>query len=58
MRDVLRLRDYRLLLVGQTTSMLGDWLLLLVLGMWVKDLTGSNSAAGLVNIDVRAASAS
>lgn len=48
MRDVLRLRDYRLLLVGQTTSMLGDWLLLLVLGMWVKDLTGSNSAAGLV----------
>ena len=48
MRDLLAHRDFRLLLVGQTTSMLGDWLLLLVLGIWVKELTGSNGLAGAV----------
>ena len=46
MRDLLRHRDFRLLLAGQTTSMFGDWLLILVLGMWAKQLTGSNGIAG------------
>lgn len=46
MRDLLRHRDFRLLLAGQTTSMFGDWLLLLVLPMWAKQLTGSNAVAG------------
>lgn len=35
------------LFTGLTTSMLGDSLMLLVLSMWVKTLTGSNSLAGL-----------
>jgi MFS family permease len=48
MRDLLRHRDFRLLLIGQTLSMFGDTAMLLTLGMWAKDLTGSNSAAGLV----------
>lgn len=46
MRDLLRHRDFRLLLVGQTLSMFGDTAMLLTLGMWAKDLTGSNAAAG------------
>jgi MFS family permease len=48
MRDLLRLRDFRLLLVGQTLSMFGDTAMLLTLGMWAKDLTGSNAIAGSV----------
>ena len=48
MRDVLRLRGIRVLLVGETTSTLGDWALLLALAIWVKTLTNSNSLAGLV----------
>jgi MFS family permease len=48
MRDLLRHRDFRLLLTGQTGSMFGDWLLILVLGMWAKELTGSNAVAGSV----------
>ena len=48
MRDLLRHRDFRLLLVGQTLSMFGDTAMLLTLGMWAKDLTGSNAAAGSV----------
>lgn len=47
MRELLRHRDFRLLFVGQTLSMLGDWTLLLVFGIWVKTLTGSNALAGL-----------
>jgi MFS family permease len=38
----------RLLYTGLLTSMVGDSLMLLVFGIWVKSLTGSNSAAGLV----------
>jgi MFS family permease len=48
---VLRLlahRDARLLLVGQTLSVFGDRAMFLALGVWVKTLTGSNAAAGLV----------
>ncbi len=46
MRDLMRHRDFRLLMVGQTLSMFGDTAMLLTLGMWAKDLTGSNAAAG------------
>jgi MFS family permease len=47
MRELLRHRDFRLLLAGQTLSMFGDWTLLLVFGIWAKTLTGSNAVAGL-----------
>ncbi|HEU5483953.1 MAG TPA: MFS transporter [Microlunatus sp.] len=47
MRELLAHRDFRLLLVGQTLSMFGDWTLLLVFGIWAKTLTGSNAIAGL-----------
>jgi MFS family permease len=48
MRAVLQRPDLRLLLAGQTLSMFGDWAMIIVLGIWVKALTGSSSAAGLV----------
>ncbi|WP_369069559.1 MFS transporter [Kineococcus terrestris] len=48
MRDLLRHREFRLLLAAQTLSMLGEWTLLLVLGIWAKTLTGSSAVAGLV----------
>jgi len=47
-RELLRRRDIRLLLVGQTLSMFGDWAMFFVLAIWAKVLTGSNAAAGLV----------
>lgn len=48
MRQLLRDRNIALLLAGQTLTMFGDWALLFVLGIWVKQLTGSDSAAGMV----------
>ncbi|MDX6470960.1 MAG: hypothetical protein QOF75_2763 [Gaiellaceae bacterium] len=48
MRSLLGRRDVRLLLVGQTLSMFGDWAMIIVLGIWAKVLTGSNAQAGLV----------
>ena len=48
MRAVLRLPEFRLLFAGLSASMAGDALMLLVFGIWVKGLTGSNGAAGLV----------
>jgi len=48
MRNLLARRDIRLLFGGQTLSMFGDWMMIIVLGIWAKTLTGSNSAAGLV----------
>jgi MFS family permease len=48
MRTLLRIRDARVFLLGWGLSMLGDSAMFLVLGIWAKDLTGSNSAAGLV----------
>ena len=48
MRTLLRRSDVRLLLAGQTLSMFGDWMMIIVLGIWTKVLTGSNGAAGLV----------
>jgi MFS family permease len=47
-RALLRHRDARLYLAGQTLSSLGDSALWLAMGIWVKLLTGSSSAAGLV----------
>ena len=44
----MRHRDFRLLVFGQTLSMFGDTAMLLTLGMWAKDLTGSNAVAGSV----------
>jgi MFS family permease len=48
LRELLRRRDVRLLLAGQTLSMFGDWAMIFVLAIWAKVLTGSNAAAGLV----------
>jgi MFS family permease len=47
-RDLIKHRDLRLLLAGQTLSMFGDTAMLLVLAMWAKQLTGSSSVAGSV----------
>ncbi len=38
---------FRLLFTGLLASMVGDSLMLIVLAIWVKELTGSNGAAGL-----------
>jgi MFS family permease len=48
MKAILRRTDVRLLLAGQSLSMFGDWMMIIVLGIWTKVLTGSNGAAGLV----------
>jgi MFS family permease len=46
MRAVLRRPDFRLLFLGVVATMVGDSALLLVLAIWVKELTGSSSMAG------------
>ena len=48
MRRLLQHRDARIYLAGQILSVLGDNALWLAMGIWVKQRTGSNSAAGLV----------
>jgi MFS family permease len=45
-RQVFRVAGYPRLFLGLTTSMLGDSVMLLVLSMWVKTITGSNAQAG------------
>jgi Na+/melibiose symporter-like transporter len=47
MRRVLARPDLRTYLAATTLSTLGDFALLLALGIWAKTLTGSNSAAAL-----------
>jgi Na+/melibiose symporter-like transporter len=47
-RSLVRDRNARLLLAGQALSLFGDRAMYLVLGIWVKTLTGSNAQAGLV----------
>ena len=47
MRRAFQQRGFPRLFAGLTTSMFGDSVMLLVLSMWVKTLTGSNGAAGL-----------
>jgi MFS family permease len=44
----LRDRQFRRLFAGHSLSTFGDTALYLTLGMWAKDLTGSNAAAGSV----------
>ncbi|MGC5019465.1 MFS transporter [Micromonospora sp. DT47] len=46
MRQLLRRPDFRLLLVALTVSMVAESVLILALGIWVKDLTGSDGLAG------------
>jgi len=48
MREILRHADVRRLLLATALSTLGDQALWLALGIWVKTLTGSNAAAGMV----------
>lgn len=48
MRRLFALRDVRLYFIGQSLSLFGDTAMFLVLAIWVKALTGSNAAAGLV----------
>src|SRR5947208_6350239 len=45
-RSLLRHRPFRVLLAGQTLTLFGDLALILVLGVWAKNLTGSVSAGG------------
>jgi MFS family permease len=45
---VLADRNLRVLFAGQTMNMLGNTAMIIVLGIWVKDLTGSSGAAGLI----------
>ena len=47
MRRAFQQKGFTRLFAGMTTSMFGDSVMLLVLSMWVKTLTGSNGAAGL-----------
>jgi MFS family permease len=47
MRELFRIRDFRLLFAGLLASMVGDLLLTLMLAVWVAKLTGSDSAAGI-----------
>lgn len=47
-RGVLADRNMRVLLAGQTMNMLGNSAMAIVLGIWVKNLTGSSGQAGLV----------
>ena len=51
-RPLLRDRAFRLLLAGQTLTMFGDVALLLVLGIWATQLTGSTSVGGAVFLAV------
>lgn len=46
-RQAFRVRGFSLLYAGTAASMLGDSLMLIVMSVWVKTLTGSNGAAGL-----------
>jgi MFS family permease len=48
MRQLFGIRNVRVFVAGWTASIFGDWAMFIVLGVWTKDLTGSNSAAGLV----------
>ncbi len=48
MRRLLATRDARRYFAGQSLSLFGDTALWLAMGVWAKELTGSNTAAGLV----------
>jgi MFS family permease len=48
MRRLLRIRNARIYLFGDFVSTLGDSALWLAMAIWMKELTGSSAAAGLV----------
>jgi hypothetical protein len=48
MRQVLRIRDARIYLLGDFVSTLGDSALWLAMAIWLKELTDSSALAGLV----------
>ena len=48
MLTVLRLREFRLLWLGQTASLLGDGLVIVAIGLYVTHLTGDPRDVGLV----------
>ncbi len=52
---VLADRNLRVLFAGQTMNMIGNTAMIIVLGIWVKDLTGSSGAAGLIFLLLAAA---
>lgn len=41
-------RNLRVLFIGQSLNIFGNTAMILVLGIWTKDLTGSSGAAGLI----------
>jgi MFS family permease len=47
-RSLIRIRNARIYLLGDVVSTLGDSALWLALAIWVKELTGSSSRAGLL----------
>ena len=48
MGKLLAHRDFRLLLAAEVTSAFGDWAMFIVMGIWMKTLTGSSWKAGMV----------
>ncbi|MBA3524822.1 MAG: MFS transporter [Geodermatophilaceae bacterium] len=56
MRTLLRNRDFAVLFLGQLCSMFAGSALVIVLAIWVKDLTDSNAAAGLTILAIVAPS--
>lgn len=48
MRQLLRIRNARIYLLGDVVSTLGDSALWLAMAIWIKELTGSSAAAGLL----------
>jgi MFS family permease len=48
MRNLLRIRNVRIYLLGDVVSTLGDNALWLAMAIWVKEMTGSSAWAGLV----------
>src|SRR5579862_8026067 len=47
-KQVLADRNMRVLFIGQSVNMLGNYAMLVVLGIWVTVLTGSSADAGLI----------
>ena len=55
-KRVLADRNMRVLFIGQSMNMLGNYAMLVVLGIWVKTLTGSSADAGLIFLVLGASS--
>jgi MFS family permease len=47
MRELFKLRNYRIYFVGSTVDSIGDMAFWLAAAIWVKELTGSTAASGL-----------